>query len=46
MTDILTPPDAEIDTDTLRAEVAAFCEHNWDPDMAVKQWWQLLAGSG
>ncbi len=43
MTDTATPTAADIDSATLRAEVEAFCDDNWDPDLPVEQWWRLLA---
>ena len=47
MTDIAAAlPSADIDPTTLRAEVEAFCDHNWDPDLTVEQWWRLLADAG
>ncbi len=46
MTDTSARSPAEIDAQTLRAEVEAFCDENWDPDLTVEQWWRLLAGAG
>ena len=47
MTDTASaPPAADIDADTVHAEVEAFCDENWDPDLTVEQWWRLLAGAG
>ena len=46
MTDTAAASAAEIDAGTLRAEVEAFCDENWDPDLTVEQWWRLLAGAG
>ena len=40
------PSAAEIDAGTLRAEVEAFCDEKWDPDLTVAQWWRLLAEAG
>ena len=46
MTDTTAPSPAETDTDTLRAEVEAFCDENWDPDLTVERWWRRLAAAG
>ena len=47
MTDTASaPPAADADSATVRAEVEAFCDENWDPDLTVGQWWRLLAGAG
>ena len=47
MTDTASAPSAaDIDAGTLRAEVEAFCDESWDPDLTVEQWWRLLAGAG
>ena len=40
------PPPSDIDSDAVRAEVEAFCDENWDPDLEVGQWWRRLAGAG
>ena len=40
------PPASDIDAGVVRAEVEAFCDQNWDPDLTVAQWWRLLAGAG
>ena len=40
------PPAAEVDAATVRAQVEAFCDEHWDPDLTVEQWWRLLAGAG
>ena len=40
------PPTADIDAATVRAEVEAFCDQNWDPDSTVEQWWRRLAAAG
>ncbi len=31
---------------SVRRNVEAFCEENWDPELRVEQWWRRLAGSG
>ena len=47
MTDTASSPSAaDIDAGTVRAEVEAFCDENWNPDLTVEQWWRLLAGAG
>ena len=47
MTDTASAPSAaDIDAGTVRAEVEAFCDESWDPDLTVEQWWRLLAGAG
>ena len=30
----------------VRAEAAAWLREHWDPDLTVREWWTLLAGSG
>ena len=30
----------------VRTEVKAWLEENWDPDLTVAEWWDLLARSG
>ena len=40
------PAAPDIDAGTVRARVEAFCDQNWDPDLAVRQWWRRLAGAG
>ena len=30
----------------VRAEVKAWLEENWDPDLSVGEWWEILARSG
>ncbi|MBL7492163.1 acyl-CoA dehydrogenase family protein [Frankia sp. AgB1.9] len=30
----------------LRAEVTAWLHENWDPELSVEQWWQLVAAGG
>lgn len=30
----------------IRAEVGAFCDEHWDPDLEVGEWWAILADSG
>lgn len=32
--------------DEVRAEVSAWLEENWDPDLTVAEWWDRLARSG
>jgi alkylation response protein AidB-like acyl-CoA dehydrogenase len=32
--------------DEVRREVTAWLEEQWDPELSVRQWWQLLADSG
>ena len=38
----MTMPSAE----DVRAEVKAWLEENWDPDLTVAEWWDILARSG
>ena len=33
-------------TDDLTAEVTAWLEANWDPDLTVEEWWDRLGNSG
>jgi alkylation response protein AidB-like acyl-CoA dehydrogenase len=33
-------------TDALRAEVNAWLEKNWDPDLSVDEWWRIVADAG
>ncbi len=40
------PPGPDSDAAAVRAEVEAFCDQRWDPDLTVEQWWRRLAGSG
>ncbi len=37
------PADTE---DTVRAEVRAFLDEAWDPDLTVREWWARLADGG
>ena len=47
MTDTASaPPPSDIDSDAVRAEVEAFCDEHWDPDLEVGQWWRRLAAAG
>ena len=41
MTAVTTAP-----TDDLTAEVTAWLEANWDPDLTVEEWWERLGRSG
>ena len=36
----------EANTSVLRSEIEEFCDTNWDPDLSVEQWWDLLANAG
>jgi len=40
------PAGAEAGAEEIRCAVAAFCDEHWDPDLEVRDWWSLLAGSG
>ena len=33
-------------TDELRAEVRAWLEEHWDPDLSVDDWWRIVAKAG
>ena len=37
-----TPRMSDITTADVRAELEAWLEENWDPDLTVLQWWQRL----
>ncbi len=37
---------ASITPEAVRDEVRAWIEQNWDPDLTVAQWWELLGASG
>jgi alkylation response protein AidB-like acyl-CoA dehydrogenase len=37
---------ADLTAEDVRAEVKAWIDQNWDPDLTVGQWWELLAGGG
>lgn len=30
----------------LREELDAWIDHNWDPDLTVREWWQRLSSAG
>ena len=34
------------DPETVRADVKAWLDQNWDPEMTVRRWWEILAESG
>jgi alkylation response protein AidB-like acyl-CoA dehydrogenase len=38
----MTPPSPE----DVRAEIKAWLEENWNPDLTVGEWWDILARSG
>ena len=38
--------DTTAPTDDLTAEVTAWLEDNWDPDLTVEEWWDRLGRSG
>ena len=43
----VTAPDASTDSyDELLDELRAWLDQNWDPDLAVGEWWELLGLSG
>ena len=37
---------ADLSPDAVRAEVAQWIENNWDPELPLARWRELLAGSG
>ncbi len=45
MTDTLAPTSST-DAASVRAEVEAFCDEHWDPDLELARWWRLLADAG
>src|SRR5437588_465429 len=42
----MTDTAARTKTDALTAEVSAWLEANWDPDLTVGEWWERLGTSG
>jgi len=44
MVEIAAPP-SDITSD-ITAEVNAWLEENWDPELTVREWWELLGTSG
>ena len=36
----------QLTAEDVRAEVKAWLEENWDPDLTVAEWWDRLARSG
>src|SRR5690606_39778889 len=40
------PRGVRVSTADLRAEVRAWLEDNWDPDLPVEDWWARVAEAG
>jgi alkylation response protein AidB-like acyl-CoA dehydrogenase len=38
--------DAKSGLDALRAEVLAWLEQHWDPDLSADDWWRIVAKAG
>ena len=45
MVEIAAPPSDATGLD-ITAEVKAWLEENWDPDLTVREWWELLGTAG